>query len=106
MPQHPERAQKKCPERKTLTHECKPLGIWHPSGALRRRLVNSINRHRHYPPNDPLVEGISFLTRGSIATAVRRTRARPLKQDSAMWWSFVPCSVSTCRVTPAFIAKA
>src|SRR5215510_4221440 len=38
-----------------------------------------------YPPSEPFVEGISSLARGSIATAVRSARARPLKHDSAIW---------------------
>ena len=38
-----------------------------------------------HPPSEPLVDGTSSLARGSIATAARSARARPLKQDSAIW---------------------
>src|SRR5262245_26314837 len=58
------------------------------------------------PPSTPLVEGTSPAARGSMAMAVRSARARPLKHDSATWWSLLPYSVSTCSVTPAFMAKA
>ena len=37
-----------------------------------------------YPPSEPLVDGTSSFARGSMATAARNARARPLKQDSAM----------------------
>ena len=40
-----------------------------------------------------------------MATATRSARARPLKHDSEIWWSLVPYNVSTCSVTPAFIAN-
>ena len=43
----------------------------------------------YQPPSDPLVDGTSSSARGSIATAARSARARPLKQDSAIWWLFV-----------------
>ena len=52
------------------------------------------------------MDGTSPAARGSIATAVRSARASPLKHDSEIWWSLVPYNVSTCSVTPAFIAKA
>lgn len=45
-----------------------------------------------------MVEGTSPAARGSITTAARSARARPLKQDSAIWWLFSPYRVSTWRV--------
>src|SRR5947209_13267953 len=62
--------------------------------------------YKRYPPSVPLVDGTSPAARGSIATAVRSARASPLKHDSEIWWSLVPYNVSTCSVTPAFIANA
>ena len=37
--------------------------------------------HQRLPPSTPLVEGTASARRGSIATAWRSARARPLKQD-------------------------
>ena len=37
---------------------------------------------------------------------LRSARATALKQLSAMWWLFAPESVSTCSVSPAFMANA
>src|SRR3954470_19635319 len=62
--------------------------------------------YKRYPPSVPFVDGTSPAARGSIATAVRSARASPLKHDSEIWWSLVPYNVSTCSVTPAFIANA
>ena len=41
-----------------------------------------------------------------MATALRRERAKDLKQPSMMWWLFFPASSLMCRVMPAFMQKA
>ena len=55
------------------------------SSGLRSPL--SRGRRQRQPPSVPLVDGTSPAARGSIATAARSARARPLKQNSAIWWS-------------------
>mmetsp|Transcript_24127 Transcript_24127/g.44833 ORF Transcript_24127/g.44833 Transcript_24127/m.44833 type:complete len:228 (+) Transcript_24127:2537-3220(+) len=54
----------------------------------------------------PLVEGIAFALRGSTSNATRKARATDLNAASAMWWLFSPCSISTCRVIPPWVASA
>ena len=53
------------------------------------------NRNRHLNPASflyrlPLVDGTASARRGSISIARRKARARPLKQDSTMWWLLAP----------------
>ena len=43
----------------------------------------------------PLVEGISWAKRGSMAAAVPRERARLLNAPSMIWWLFSPDSWRT-----------
>src|SRR3546814_13409785 len=62
----------------------------------RKRPVGPI-RVRHH--SIPLVEGIASALRGSISIAMRKARASPLNADSAMWWLFLPWSVSTWSVS-------
>src|SRR5262249_9955757 len=114
MPQHPPRRQQKGPEREAIAHEDEALGIGRRFVRLQRGLVHGVDGHGlspsrwqgRQPPSEPLVEGTSLAARGSIATAARNARAKPLKQDSAIWWSLVPWSVVTCSVTPLFVANA
>ncbi len=47
-------------------------------------------RSRPHTPSVPLVEGIASALRGSISTASRSARARPLNALSTMWWLFCP----------------
>ena len=54
----------------------------------------------------PLVLGIASALRGSISTAVRSARARPLNALSTMWWLFLPYSVSTWSVMPGRSARS
>jgi hypothetical protein len=53
--------------------------------AERRRDARRLGHH-----SVPLVEGIESALRGSISTAARKARARPLNADSMMWWLFLP----------------
>src|SRR6185437_9235836 len=46
--------------------------------------------HHMPPPSVPFVEGTSPARLISISIAWRNARARPLKQDSTMWWLFSP----------------
>ena len=80
-----------------------PTSIRHPEVAERSEALEDTAAQ---PPSVPLVDGISPAARGSIATAARNARASPLKHDSEIWWLLVPYNVSTCSVTPAFIANA
>src|ERR1019366_6885096 len=125
-PQQPERRQHECRKMESVAHEHETFRSACCFALARRRLVHGECGHRTFlrnvlflipplpgggrrkvhPPSEPLVDGTSSLARGSIATAARSARARPLKQDSAIWWSFVPYSVSACSVMPEFIAKA
>src|SRR5439155_24596003 len=73
---------------------------------IARAVVDDRDFHGRLPPRTPLVDGTAPARRGSISTGCRRARARPLKQDSAMWWLFSPERFSTWRVTPADWAKA
>ncbi len=80
-----------------VAHEHEALRIGADSSFLRRRLVHGVDGHDPslsrpdlgakdiQPPSEPLVEGTSSAARGSIATAARNARAKPLKQDSAIW---------------------
>ena len=108
--QQPQRRQQKGPEMESVAHEHEALGRSLAFRPSRRRcvtvkvgivvtlmttgyrhLVRRCPRNRRapgiplYPPSEPLVDGTSSLARGSIATAARSARARPLKQDSAIW---------------------
>src|SRR5262249_56639979 len=114
MPQHPPRRQQEGPEREAVAHEDEALGIGRRFVRFQRRLVHGVDGHglspsrwqERQPTSEPLVEGTSLTARGSIATAARNARAKPLKQDSAIWWSLVPWSVVTCSVTPLLVANA
>src|SRR6185437_1054254 len=70
-----------------------------------RAVIDDRDFHR-VPLKVPLVDGTAPARRGSISTAWRKARARPLKQLSTMWWLFSPYRFSTCSVTPADCAKA
>lgn len=50
-----------------------------------------------------MVLGTSFMPVRVMASL--SARAVALKADSALWWSLLPCSTSTCSVTPASVAK-
>src|SRR5688500_19227127 len=121
MPQHPERGQQEGPERKTIADEDEAVGIRSGLTRFQRGLVHRVGCHcilfretssakhvlrlpgragcrsRHpgvQSPSDPLVDGISSAARASMAIAVPSARAKPLKQDSAMWWSLLPYNVA------------
>ena len=93
MPQHPQRPEQERPEIEAVAHEREALGRRHVLVLARRRLVNREDGHlvlrrparQSQPPSVPLVEGTSPAARGSIAKAARNARAKPLKQDSAIW---------------------
>src|SRR5262249_5385426 len=98
MPQHPPRRQQKGPEREAVAHEDEALGIGRRFVRFQRRLVHGVDGHGlspsrwqgRQPPSEPLVEGTSWPARGSIAPGARNARAKPLKQASAIWGSWVP----------------
>ena len=47
---------------------------------IARAVIDDRNDHGRLPPRTPLVEGMAPARRGSISTAWRKARARPLKQ--------------------------
>src|ERR1700730_4562741 len=55
-----------------------------------RAVIDDHDLHGRLPRRTPWVDGPAPARRGSISTACRRARARPLKQDSTMWWLFSP----------------
>ena len=95
VPQHPQRREQERPEIEAVAHEHEALGVA-PACRRRARPRRLVDRDRRscrsptlrsssQPPSLPLVDGTSPAARGSIATAARSARARPLKHDSAMW---------------------
>src|SRR6185312_10565068 len=57
---------------------------------IARAAIHQGDERHNDPPSTPLVEGTASAARGSMVTAWRSARARPLKQDSTMWWLFSP----------------
>src|SRR6185436_19935306 len=84
LPQEPQRREQERPQIEAVADEAEALRVR--LGGLRRRFMDSVDGHasseNSHPPSRPLVDGTSPAARGSMASAARNTRARPLKQDS------------------------
>ena len=52
---------------------------------IARAVIDYRDDHGRLPPSTPLVDGTAPARLGSISTAWRKARARPLKHDSTMW---------------------
>ena len=82
-------ATKEVPRR--LMHPKKrTVGVRIPDHVFVQALLDALGEPMLTPPSVPLVEGTASALRGSSVIAARKARARPLKQDSTMWWLFSP----------------
>ena len=52
--------------------------------------VHLVGQQHEDHHSTPLVDGMASALRGSISTASRNARARPLNAASAIWWLLVP----------------